>query len=1454
MSQIAEAELDILEKVWALDQIPLEPRPPVLQSSSNPIEFFPGLDKENIKCGDYRAFEQNPFMEEARDIGMMEEIIREGHTFVAELYTYRAASKALPMQSSDDKDRQTADRRIYEIMYPEILKIWNFRVYVDKAMKVMIQNLNKIVKPSTRKEVINEAILIGILKIIDLLSQLDNLKDIKSCSKNDFARFKRVFASIRSTLNDQDIEKINNLINDLQMFISDTRHPYDHIHHNMKAEIHKVSGFEDVISELMDFCIESIHNEKNYLLSSEKHALYRALVVLLFIVDGEDKHDINAFKSKKFKIEAIQKILRDRPILPLPHDMQMNTLSMLQRCVNYDKEKMEKYWIKSSKSKYDYYSINKHISSFRVEHSAFIAKFSFLLNDVKARRRQTDDSKINSDYLRNVFNIVLEGLKIISRWKTVLLDCLAWKRANPISKEDYLAKGGKDGPGSDYEKYTKYSFEPAELYVVVDMIGMIKGLGDLLSDAEFMVAPLIRRYCFFEIQHFVQNSLVRPMRKADKQNRHEILTYMIQIQEVCGDWGENKKNKDDYKQRKKDIEKLNMNREFPPRTVGPTATQLLLFRRMILSIFSPRNPGMQNGWLSNVDNDLKKEWADEWERVYKISFYFEYVLNLKKCIREITDMGDLWFREYYLEITKCIQFPIELSMPSVLIDFLSKTPSITENVFYPLDIYNDAAERALVILKKQHLYNEIEAEVNLAFYQLIFVLSNQIWIYFKNLASSLLFDQQVKTTLESCMKNVKLSTIPSNLSNILAQRNVRILGRSIDVQELIAQQLNIKFKNNIDYAIQRFEASDLCSVVECDHMLRQIKLTHMLLSQKIVIDPLSSLFSMVNDDAFFGNFKGRIVTHVYSEIVADISSNFVYNTVSQRFVRRSHTFSDPPIRSPFPRGVPSYYWYTNQFSRQYDNIHRLTKGFFGIQHMESILSLLDENDYTILFEEVLNTLVYKVNYVLSAYVNVLVQAFDPMKLPSIKFGVIGGYGYFDLKLKQIRSYPALRSNVFQVLREIGNILAFINLWDNASARKANFSHQFQAYFQGIIPIPKNNATSGQNQLFVKPSKDNVYADILKKAIALSTSESGTSSETATMLSKIVDMISKSNSIQNSETSLFSAALQHLSNSLDETGVRAEWVKRGNSGSIIDVENPRDFCRFWSVVQFLFCQVSSEQLSGQYATDRANFGDGFFWGGSTLLYLSGLRERFNYLDISYYILKMQEICQEKFEIDAKAKKKGRISAEQQLYPFVQQFLRNGMDARDLNNSIFSLLESHFSAPKKQIFKFHPLKPDATREVGMRSIKPISNASPSPPAPKGLVNSSNAPPPSANRPVDSTVPPPSSVAKFAKAPPPPSGFNVSTDQGPPLNQSEISVPPSSTIIGNSPPVAGMGHQPPPPPSAIGTGNPPPPPPPASVGTGNPPPPPPPAMGMGNPPPPPPPAAMGMGNPPPPPPPRV
>jgi hypothetical protein len=54
------------------------------------------------------------------------------------------------------------------------------------------------------------------------------------------------------------------------------------------------------------------------------------------------------------------------------------------------------------------------------------------------------------------------------------------------------------------------------------------------------------------------------------------------------------------------------------------------------------------------------------------------------------------FREFYLEMTKCIQFPIAMSLPWMMTEYvIEQAHHLKELMFFPMDIYNDSADYAL---------------------------------------------------------------------------------------------------------------------------------------------------------------------------------------------------------------------------------------------------------------------------------------------------------------------------------------------------------------------------------------------------------------------------------------------------------------------------------------------------------------------------------------------------------------------------------------------------------------------------------------------------------------------------------------------------------------------------------------------------------------------------------------
>ncbi len=168
------------------------------------------------------------------------------------------------------------------------------------------------------------------------------------------------------------------------------------------------------------------------------------------------------------------------------------------------------------------------------------------------------------------------------------------------------------------------------------------------------------------------------------------------------------------------------------------------------------------------------------------------------------------------------------------------------------------------------------------------------------------------------------------------------------------------------------------------------------------------MFTEINEDTSVGQFRGRIVVHVFSELMSDLIPNFVFNTTTNRFIRGPVTYVDPPVRESAPKNVPVYFWFKRSLKDTLDKAYDLTKGFFGTEHMESLLRVLDYSDLPLVISECLNNLEYQITSVLSEYSRVLLDAIQPMKLPQLQYGVIGAYGFYEMKLNPLFQYGSLR--------------------------------------------------------------------------------------------------------------------------------------------------------------------------------------------------------------------------------------------------------------------------------------------------------------------------------------------------------------------------------------------------------------------------------------------------------------
>ncbi|KAG6495498.1 hypothetical protein ZIOFF_043323 [Zingiber officinale] len=410
----------------------------------------------------------------------------------------------------------------------------------------------------------------------------------------------------------------------------------------------------------------------------------------------------------------------------------------------------------------------------------------------------------------------------------------------------------------------------------------------------------------------------------------------------------------------------------------------------------------------------------------------------------LTDLGFLWFREFYLESSRVIQvanakslkqnqlmFPIECSLPWMLVEHVieSQDAGLFQSILMPFDIYNDSAQHALAVLKQRFLYDEIEAEVcqyayvcgtvqhfngllvrgqsnvikrhsstslggpgkgevDLCFDQLVYKLHEIIFSYYKSFAASALLDQSFVTV---CDDADKYSTKPMRFNEILNLRRIKALGRTINLRSLITQRMNRLFRENIDFLFDRFESQDLCAVVELQKLLDVLKLTHQLLSEVLELDSFTMMLNEMQESLSLVSFSSRLSSQIWAEMQNDFLPNYILCNTTQRFIRSSTGAQQDSEKATIPAEKPYLYCGSQDLNLAYQSLVALYSEFFGIPHMFAIVQLLGPRSLPWILRAVLDHISSKITAIAPRLAGLQEALPKSISLLSFDGGVVGNF-------------------------------------------------------------------------------------------------------------------------------------------------------------------------------------------------------------------------------------------------------------------------------------------------------------------------------------------------------------------------------------------------------------------------------------------------------------------------------
>ncbi|XP_053399045.1 cytoplasmic FMR1-interacting protein-like isoform X2 [Mercenaria mercenaria] len=1187
---------DALQNVDVLDELPLPDQQPCIEALSLSIHYQTNFDTNFEDRAAYVTGVAR-YIEEATVHADLNKLLEEGQEYAVMMYTWRCCSRALPqVKSNEQENRVEIYHKIVEVLDPGVSKLREFMYFQRKAIDRFCGEVKRLCHKEKRNDFVSEAYLVTLGKFINMFAELDELKNMKSSVKNDYSAYRRAAQFLKVMADPATLEESQNL----SMFLA----TQNKIRDTLKNTLQTIPGYEDLFADIISICVHMYEN-KMYLEPNEKYMLVKVMAFGLFMMDNADNSIYKMDQKKKLSISKIDKILKQLEIVPLYGDMQVAPFQYIKNSTNYDPSK----WPNCESGHVSPQSnILANLEPIREDHMSYISQLSRHSNEAITTTRESPRTDAEN---KDLYELALRGLQLLSAWTQQVMELYSWKLLNPTDPHQ-----NKNCPveSEEYERSTRYNYSSEEKFALIEVIAMIKGLQLLMLRMESVFMDAIRRHIYAELQDFVQLVLRDPVRKAIKKKNDVIKVIVMSVRNTCVDWLRGVEPHEDPAMKGKKDPDEGFFIKVPRRNVGPSTTQLYMVRTMLESVIGDKNAGGKKTLRKELD--LRDFVAID--NFHKTSYFWSYLLNLNESLHNSCNLSQLWYREFFLEMTmgRRIQFPIEMSMPWILTDHIleTKEPSMMEYILYPLDLYNDSAHNALILFHQQFLYDEIEAEVNLCFDQFVYKLSDQIFAHYKHLAASMMLDKRFRA--ECANAGITISyPVANRYETLLKQRHVQLLGRSIDLNRLIGQRINAALQKSLEVAISRFEGGDITGIMELEGLIDCNKLTHKLLKKFLTLNEFDAMLREANHNVSAP--YGRITLHVFWELNYDFLPNFCYNAATNRFVKTKLIFVEASQRDKPPNPSHPYIWGTKSLTTSFSSVYSQYAGFVGPPHFRVICRLLGYQGIAVVVEELLKIVSDQLKGPLMKYTKTLMTVMPQnCRLLRYDYGSPGVMGYYQAQLSELIQYPDMRTEVFQIFREVGNAILFCILIEQALTQEEVCDLKHAAPFQNIIPKPFIPVKEGES----RKEKEQELKAMMKRL------------EAKYQALQVVPVIGKFGNQKQSDIaqegdlltrerlccglSMFEIILKRIQSFLDDP----VWHGPPPANGVMNVDECTEFHRLWSAIQFVFCVPVGEH---EYTVEEL-FGEGLNWAGCAIIVLLGQQRRFEALDFCYHILKVNRV--------------------------------------------------------------------------------------------------------------------------------------------------------------------------------------------------------------------------------------
>lgn len=943
------------------------------------------------------------------------------------------------------------------------------------------------------------------------LATLDEMHLVKPSLSNDFSNLMSYANSGLGTQNQQKYFELKNWIS-----------AENSIENELIAGVMKIpeATRSKVFHTIMPVLIDYIENRK-YVVPEDLYAYLRTSIFICRLYKPDPRADSNV---RDFLLEQAT----IHPVIPLTIEIASTTTDLVRKSGAFSDFKPRKVIL-------NYSILMAELHNFLITFPAHITL---------ANQGDLDVSQIYKE--------ILNCIQLIGRTKNAIREVFITKLLYPPDNPDIK---------SPYERSLRIGFTNEDLKTVLHIIALWRSAHDLLRDHFATITRLVTLHINRTIQNFIKNECEKILIRGGKKF-HDVLDEIISpLREMTGDWLRDEERGGTQSSLKQFKEHIIMDK------LAPTPPATIEFIRIQVSHMINEGGDLTKGAKEKY-RPLSSDDISAVQNFLAASENFESILMLDEVLMDIGDQSDLFFREVQLDINNVTAFPIRSSLPFVLCEYALSArksygddketgkviPENAELIFYPLAIYDDAANRARNKMKSKMLMDEIMGEASICLSTLTTLISDFTFNAFRTYATMKHIPMKVQREL---MMTVGADQWPTSRSyrliTMIQQNSYYLHGQNLDLRSLITKVVDGYMCDSVESAVNLIDKYGVAAGIAVTKTLDILNDTRRMLCEAgLTLMP----FELMLNAALGISQPSSFSTRLMDGLKEDICHNLAYKCYMRSNPTRLYPETPSvPGSSPFGKGMlgkilrdallPTFSVVTNE-------------------HISVIIRLLDSGTISLLLREIGADFAKKLERFSELYKQQApkLQRFkdEPMNTPGtlVYDRFEGAYRFFaeDQSIEKL----------FKAMKALGNIMSIASMLDISIALKRLTKMHIVGFLRGVSLDGRQYSDDIVNIL--------PPGSIAKDAI-MRMDERVTGKDV--------------------HPPFISALVRQIYDTCDKSGIFDEL-----STNYLRFETLTGFARAWSVLEFVFCMNCVENRMSTTMSPFELYGEGVMFIAGTLL--------------------------------------------------------------------------------------------------------------------------------------------------------------------------------------------------------------------------------------------------------------